>query len=77
MEVVKNNIYKQLKRNNLIVWAVVACSGLISIFAIWTVKQVSANAERYVYTISADEKATISPPEGGHWIAVIHNILWQ
>ena len=56
MEVVKTNIYKQLKRNNLVVWAVVVCSGLISIFAIWTVKQVSANAERYVYTISSDEK---------------------
>ncbi|WP_127023491.1 hypothetical protein [Flagellimonas beolgyonensis] len=56
MEVVKTNIYKQLKRSNLIVWAVVICSGLVSIFAIWTVQKVSANAERYVYTISSDEQ---------------------
>ena len=56
MEVVKTNIYKQLKRNNLIVWAVVVCSGLVSFFAIWTVKNVSSNAERYVYSISSDEK---------------------
>jgi len=56
MEVAKTNIYKQLKRNNLIVWAVVICSGLVSIFAIWTVQKVSANAERYVYTISSDEQ---------------------
>ncbi|AWX44789.1 hypothetical protein HME9304_01794 [Flagellimonas maritima] len=56
MEIVKSNIYKQLKRNNLIVWLVVASSGLVSIFAIWTVQQVSADAERYIYTISSDEK---------------------
>jgi len=56
MEVVKTNIYKQLKRNNLIVWVVVICSGLISIFAIWSARQASINADRFVYAISSDEK---------------------
>ncbi|WP_421805759.1 hypothetical protein [Flagellimonas sp.] len=56
MEVVKTNIYKQLKRNNLIVWVVVVCSGLVSIFAIWTTKRISADADRFIYTISSDEK---------------------
>lgn len=56
MEIVKMNIYKQLKRNNLVVWVVVISSALVSIFAIWTVQRVSANAERFVYTISANEQ---------------------
>ena len=56
MEVVKTNIYKQLKRNNLIVWVVVICSGLVSIYSIYTVKKVSADADRFIYSISSDEK---------------------
>lgn len=56
MEVIKTNIYKQLKRNNLIVWAVVICSGCISIFSIWTGVQARKNADRFIYTISSDEK---------------------
>ncbi|TXN37709.1 hypothetical protein FVB32_05320 [Flagellimonas hymeniacidonis] len=56
MEVVKTDIYKQLKRNNLIVWAVVICCGLISVFAIWTARQASVNADRFIYSISSNDK---------------------
>lgn len=56
MEIVKTNIYKQLKRNNLTVWVVVLVSGLVSIYAIYTVKKISSNADRFVYSISSDEK---------------------
>lgn len=56
MEVVKTNIYKQLKRNNLIVWVVVIVSGLVSIYSVYTVEKVSANADRFIYSISSNEK---------------------
>lgn len=56
MEAVKTDIYKHLKRNHLIVWAVVICCGLIAIFSIWTARQASLNADRFIYSISSDEK---------------------
>ena len=56
MNIVKTDIYKQLKQNNLIVWAVVICSGCISLFAIWSVAQAHKNADRFIYSISTDEK---------------------
>jgi hypothetical protein len=56
MNQVKTDIYKSLKINNLIVWAVVISCTIITSLAIWSNIKVRNEADRFIYGFSNDEK---------------------
>ena len=56
MDKVKTDVYKSLKKNNLIVWAVVISCTIITCLAIWSNIKVRNEADRFLYGFSNDEK---------------------
>ncbi|MDC6367204.1 MULTISPECIES: hypothetical protein [Flavobacteriaceae] len=56
MKEVKHDIYKNLKRNNLIVWAMTVLCASVAMYSVYMSNKAAANAERFVYGISSNEK---------------------